>query len=72
MDEQESIELDKNDIEEVVLFEDLSIKVGVRSYIPNPEIVVDDNQKYLLDYNAQNPKCFEMSHLNICKIKELR
>jgi len=46
--------LDSNDIDHVTLFEDLSIQVGVRFFIPNPDPF--DTEKHLLDYNSKDYK----------------
>ena len=54
VEEQEQIILDSNDIDHVTLFEDLSIQVGVRFFIPNPDPF--DTDKHLLDYNSKDYK----------------
>ena len=54
IDEQEEIILDKNDLECVTLNDDLFIKVGVRSFIPDSEYLTVDKDKYLLDFNPSN------------------
>ena len=69
IDEQEEIILDKNDLERVTLNEDLSIKVGVRSFIPDPEYLTMDNKdKYLIDFNHTNQRSLDVTEVHIAHI----
>ena len=68
IDEQEEIILDKNDLECVTLNEDLSIKVGVRSFIPDPEYLTVDKDKYLLDFNTINQRSLDVAETHITHI----
>jgi uncharacterized protein YdeI (YjbR/CyaY-like superfamily) len=72
IDEQEEIILDKNDLECVTLNEDLSIKVGVRSFIPDPEYLTVDKDKYLLDFNPGNQRSLDVAEAHVTHILQLR
>lgn len=69
-DEQESIVLDKNDIDSVTLHENLTIEVGVRTFIiqqENPEA-----REYLNDFNPKETRSLYLAAANEESIKALR
>ena len=72
IDEQEEVILDKNDLERVTLNEDLSIQVGVRSFIPDPEYLTMDKDKYLIDFNPTNQRSIDVAEAHIAQILQLR
>jgi hypothetical protein len=57
-DEQDSITLDKNDIATITLNEDLTVTVGVRTFIPHPDplSLEGNDKKYLIEYSSKDDK----------------
>ncbi|TNV82647.1 hypothetical protein FGO68_gene14071 [Halteria grandinella] len=70
-DEQEPPVLDKNDLDYVTVNVDMTIQVGVRTYIPNPELDAD-SKNYLIEYNIKDNRLLGMAIENEKLIKGLQ